>query len=114
MDLEPLWERRLDDFDRGASVLEPADLENRQTYEARHNESAIDTIISGFRERRQRILPRLERMSPSDLARASLQPRLRQPMSVVDLCFFVAEHDDHHLAAIDALAHRSEEHTSEL
>jgi hypothetical protein len=30
-------------------------------------------------------------------------PRLEQPMTVVDLCFFVAEHDDHHLAAITSL-----------
>lgn len=29
------------------------------------------------------------------------RPRLRPaPMSVVDLCFFVGEHDDHHLASI--------------
>ena len=42
-------------------------------------------------------------MSPAELARTALHPRLRQPMSVVDLCFFVAEHDDHHLRTIDEL-----------
>jgi uncharacterized damage-inducible protein DinB len=104
MDLEPLWERRLDDYDRGAAVLHPADLNNRQTHEARHNDSAIDAILAGFRERRQRVLERIERMPAAELARVALHPRLRQPMSVVDLCFFVAEHDDHHLATIDVLA----------
>ena len=32
VDLEPLWERRLDDFARGAPVLHPADLQNRKTH----------------------------------------------------------------------------------
>ena len=104
MDLEPLWDRRLDDFDRGAEVLAPADLENRRTHDARHNDAPIGRILAGFRDSRERILERLEKMSPAELARVSQHPRLRQPMSVVDLCFFVAEHDDHHLATIDALA----------
>ena len=103
LDLEPLCERRLNDFDRGAEVLEPADVENRRTHEARHNESRIETILAGFRESRQRILARLDGMPPEARARVSQHPRLRQPMSVVDLCFFVAEHDDHHLATIAAL-----------
>jgi hypothetical protein len=32
-----------------------------------------------------------------------LHPRLNQPMRVVDLLFFVAEHDDYHLARISEL-----------
>ncbi len=31
---------------------------------------------------------------------AVVHPRLKQPMSMVDLFFFIAEHDDHHLARI--------------
>ena len=42
-------------------------------------------------------------LPPDQLARTALHPRLRQPMSVVDLCFFVAEHDDHHLRTIKEL-----------
>ena len=33
-------------------------------------------------------------------------PRLGTPMRLVDLAFFVAEHDDHHLAQITFLAHQ--------
>jgi len=31
---------------------------------------------------------------------SSLHPRLKTPMRIVDLAYFVAEHDDHHIAAI--------------
>ena len=104
LDLEPLWEQRLDDFDRGAPVLQRADLRNRKTHDARHNDRLLDDILRQFREIRERLVQRLERMAPAELARVSSHPRLQQPMSVVDLCFFVAEHDDHHLATIDALS----------
>ena len=102
-DLESLWDQRLDDYDAGATELHAADLENRKTHEAHHNERPIADILADFRAVRRRIVERLTRMSPAELARTSLHPRLRQPMSVVNLCYFVAEHDDHHLRTIDEL-----------
>ena len=103
LDLEPLWHRRLDDYETGAEMLHPADLENRKTHEARHNERAIGEIVAQFTDVRGAIVERLARMTPAELARTALHPRLRQPMSVVDLCYFVAEHDDHHLRTIEEL-----------
>jgi uncharacterized damage-inducible protein DinB len=103
LDLESLWDQRLDDYDSGAPALHPADLENRKTHEAGHNDRAISDILAEFSAARGAILGRLSRMTPAQLARTALHPRLQQPMSVVDLCFFVAEHDDHHLHTIDEL-----------
>ena len=103
VDLESLWDLRLDDYDAGATELHPADLENRKTHEAAHNDRAISDILADFSVVRGRIVARLARMTPADLARTALHPRLRQPMSVTDLCFFVAEHDDHHLRTIEEL-----------
>jgi uncharacterized damage-inducible protein DinB len=102
-DLEPLWEQRLNDYDAGAAELHPADLENRKTHEAGHNDRAISDILAEFRDVRGRIVDRLAGMTSAELARTALHPRLRQPMSVADLCFFVAEHDDHHLRTIEEL-----------
>jgi DinB superfamily len=103
-DLEALWDRRLDDFDRGAPVLQAADLANRRTHEARHNDRPPGDLVATFRTARMAIHARLSKMSSRDLARVSRHPRLDQPMSVVDLCYFVAEHDDHHLAAMRDIA----------
>jgi uncharacterized damage-inducible protein DinB len=103
LDLEPLWDQRLDDYDSGAEELHPADLDNRKTHDAAHNNRAISDILSDFATIRCSIVARLAQLTPAQLARTALHPRLRQPMSVVDLCFFVAEHDDHHLRTIDEL-----------
>ena len=100
LDLESLWEQRLDDFDAGVKVLHPADLENRKTHDANHNARESQDLLREFRTARMRIVRRLEAMDGEQLTRVALHPRLQQPMSVVDLGFFVAEHDDHHLATI--------------
>jgi uncharacterized damage-inducible protein DinB len=103
LDLESLWDQRLDDYNAGAAELHPADLENRKTHTATHNDRPISDILADFAAARTSILDKLARMSPAELTRTALHPRLRQPMSVVDLCFFVAEHDDHHLRTIEEL-----------
>lgn len=103
LDLEALWDARLDDYDAGAAVLHPADLENRKTHEANHNARDIGALLREFRQARERIVARLEKMQDAELSRVALHPRLQQPMSVVDLAYFVAEHDDHHLTTIAGL-----------
>jgi hypothetical protein len=46
---------------------------------------------------------RLAGWSPAEFERSALHPRLKQPMRAIDLCLFVAEHDDHHLARVAEL-----------
>ena len=46
----------------------------------------------------------LESLDHEHFARSALPPRLNVPMRLVDSMLFVAEHDDHHLAAITELA----------
>ena len=104
LDLEALWDRRLDDFDRGEPMLQTADLQNRRTHEARHNDRDPRTLVEAFRTARTAFLTRLNGMTPEQLARLSRHPRLGQPMSVVDHAAFVAEHDDHHLATMTEIA----------
>jgi uncharacterized damage-inducible protein DinB len=102
-DLEPLWLGRLDDLAEGREELRPADLENTATWEAEHNKAPMASVLAEFRNRRANLVKRLESLDPTHLNATALHPRLRQPMTVVDLCFFVAEHDDHHLATVSGL-----------
>ncbi len=104
MDLEPLWAGRLDDLLTGAERLRPADLDNRESHEAEHNRAGLDAILARFRKERMVTVARLDRLEASDLGRSAIHPRLELPMTVVDLCYFVAEHDDHHLARITQIA----------
>ena len=102
-DLEELWAARLDDLIGGIKQLRAADLQNRKTHEAQHNARRLEEILAEFRKARSRLVSRLENLSATDLRCTALHPRLHQPMTGVDLFFFVAEHDDHHLATISRL-----------
>jgi uncharacterized damage-inducible protein DinB len=100
LDLEPLWLARVDDYLTGGSELTAADLTNRKTHEAHHNARPVDEILTQFRAARLQLLRKVETMDAALFARAMVHPRLKQPMRLVDHLYFVAEHDDHHLASI--------------
>jgi uncharacterized damage-inducible protein DinB len=100
LDLESLWMSRVDDFLAGGDTLTVADLRNRRTYEANHNARLLTEILADFRAARMRLVDRLAQLDPSLYSRTMLHPRLQQPMRLVDHLYFVAEHDDHHLAKI--------------
>lgn len=103
-DLDELHDARIDDFLGGMPVLRPADMENRKTKEANHNAHSMDTILRSFRATRQHFVYRLENLDDDVIARVAEHPRLMQPMRLVDMAYFVSEHDDHHLAKIAAIA----------
>ena len=98
LDLEPLWLRRVEDFVGGRSELSVADLSNRKTDEANYNTQSLDKILMGFRGARALLAERAEELEPALFSRVLIHPRLKKPMRLVDHLYFVAEHDDHHLA----------------
>ena len=100
LDLEPLWLARVGDYVAGSDQLTPTDLSNRKTDDANHNARPLKQILADFRTARGILLKRVEDLDPSLFARAIPHPRLKTPMRLVDHLYFVAEHDDHHLARI--------------
>jgi uncharacterized damage-inducible protein DinB len=98
LDLEPLWLARVEDYTAGTEQLTAADLRNRKTDEANHNARPLEQILAEFRAARERLLKRVDELDPSLFTRAIPHPRLKTPMRLVDHLYFVAEHDDHHLA----------------
>ena len=102
-DLERLWRGRTDDLLSGAEVLRPADLENRATEAAGHNAASSAELLARFRRLREEWLQCLDTLDVSDFRRSARHPRLDESMRLIDLCLFVAAHDDHHLARIGVL-----------
>jgi hypothetical protein len=103
LDLESLVSQRIDEYLAGNSALHAADMSNRKTYEASHNEVPVTTILKAFRTARHEIVDRLESFDADVFARSALHPRLQVQMRLVDMLFFQAEHDDYHLARISEL-----------
>lgn len=103
LDLEPLGMKRLDDYEAGRSPLHAADLMNRKTHDANHNATPIAGILAGFRAERTEFVRRLDACDETFIQKTALHPRLQMEIRLLDLTFFIAEHDDHHLARISEL-----------
>ena len=69
-------------------------MSNRATETAGHHQTPIIAILTNLRSRRSAWVSKLDSVTEADVA------RLQQRMRLVDWAYFVAEHDDHHLAAI--------------
>jgi hypothetical protein len=99
-DLEELHEGRIDDFLARKENLRPADMDNIKTKQALHNEKQIEDILTRFKEKREHFVNRLLQLDDETLNSKSIHPRLQVLMRPIDMAYFTAEHDDHHLASI--------------
>ena len=102
-DLEELWFGRLEDFLSGEQTLRAADMSNSKTHNADHNKKKIEKLLEQFSVARSKLIEKVQNVDDGAASLTALHPRLQQPMRLIDALFFVAEHDDHHLAKIRQL-----------
>jgi hypothetical protein len=105
-DLDELHDGRIDDYLAERDAMRPADLMNRKTWEAGHNQRNSEELLAAFRAARKHFVDRLEAVDLEVLKRSAVHPRLNVQMRLIDMAYFVAEHDDHHLASIRTIARR--------
>lgn len=101
--LEPLWLRRVRDIIAEKETLSEADLTNKATDKGKFNTKDLEDLLDEFGERREELLSLLRKLKPEDMQKSAKHPRLETPMRIIDLAYFVAEHDDHHLAKISQM-----------
>ncbi len=98
-----LWEPRLVDFKNREKELHPADLNNTKSKETNFNVQSLDDLLKQFRAKQENLVLQFESFSDEDASLSAFHPRLQKPMRLIDLAYFIAEHDDHHLAIITDL-----------
>jgi hypothetical protein len=94
-EVDMISNKRIDEIVAGADLLSPAVFEPQD-----YNPWPIEKVLSFFLEARKSNLERYARLNLQELTRASTHPRLKTKMTPVDLAYFDAEHDDHHLLKI--------------
>ncbi len=98
-----LWEPRIVDFKNREKELHPADLNNTKSKTTNFNNYQLDELLKTFRAKQENLVRQFESFSDEDAALTAFHPRLQKPMRLIDLAYFIAEHDDHHLAIITDL-----------
>lgn len=102
-DLEDLWYGRIEDFLSGTPVLKAADMTNAKTHNANHNAKQFGELLQEFSHARDRLIKKVEDLDETNITAVAVHPRLGKPMRLADSLFFVAEHDDHHLAKMRSI-----------
>jgi uncharacterized damage-inducible protein DinB len=108
--LEPLWRTRIHDILEKKPELTPTDLDNKKTSEAGFNFYTLADLLQNVADERKETLSLLDSIHVKDQHGTSLHPRMQQPMRIIDIMYFTAEHDDHHIGVIQqmlALQHGS-------
>lgn len=104
--LEPIWQIRLAEIAEGKPDMLAIDLKNIATDESAFNSISISEIIQDFKTVRAKTMAFLDTLTTDAFLHSSLHPRLQQPMRVIDMMHFVAEHDTHHLHTIQNIIKR--------
>lgn len=87
--------KRIAEMCSGADTLSPAVFEPQD-----YNPWPIERVLTFFEGARHETLLAFHALDEHQLHAASMHPRLKVLMTPVDLAFFDAEHDDHHLLKI--------------
>lgn len=104
LELDALHLRRIDELASGKETLTAADMKNHATWNANYNARSFAEVFEEFMQRRFELLDKLSKLDHAGLGRVGLHPRLQTPMRAVDVACFAAEHDDHHIAALEQLS----------
>ncbi len=97
-DVETLWNKRLEQFLLGEKELVAADMSNPKTKNANHNKIEMQELIQNFTVVRTKFVNKIENLTEKEIGFTAQHPRLNKPMRLIDMIYFVAEHDDNELA----------------
>ncbi len=90
--------KRIDEMIAGAEMLSPAVFEPQD-----YNPWPIEKVLDHFYKTRSENIAKYKSLPEPTLSKSSIHPRLNVSMTPVDLAWFDAEHDDHHLVKITEL-----------
>jgi len=95
-EVDEIANKRIGEMVRGISPMSPAVFEPRGDY----NQQSLQDVLDFFQRNRDQNIKFYNALTDTDLEKSSLHPRLKVQMTPVDLAWFDAEHDDHHLVRI--------------
>ncbi len=103
VEVDVIANKRIDEITSNVEVMSPAVFEPKD-----YNPWPIEKVLDFFRENRLSNLTKYEMLSEEQLKKSSLHPRLKVKMTPVDLAWFDAEHDDHHIVKINEILQHSQ------
>jgi hypothetical protein len=97
-EVDEVANKRLDEMVAEAPEMSPAVFEPQD-----YSTWPIGKVVELFKKNRLNNIKKYNTIKEGDLLKSSKHPRLKVMMTPVDLAWFDAEHDDHHLVKINEI-----------
>ena len=97
-EVDEIANRRIDEMIAGIPVMSPAVFEPQD-----YSSWPIIKVLEFFKTTRLSNIKKYRSIKESELLKSSQHPRLKVMMTPIDLAWFDAEHDDHHLVKINEI-----------
>ncbi|MDZ4714311.1 MAG: DinB family protein [Cytophagales bacterium] len=97
-EVDEVASKRIGEMLQGVPVMSPAVFEPKD-----YDPWPIGKVLDYFQNTREKNVKTYDAIHPADLVKSSIHPRLKVPMTSIDLAWFDAEHDDHHLVKINEI-----------
>lgn len=91
---------RVEDWQSLSERLTPIDLADQGPYLEATRKREPGDVLEEFRLTRKEFVRSVQDLPPPVLGHFALHPCLERRMRPTDMCLYLAEHDDHHLATI--------------
>jgi len=101
-EVDQVGNKRIDEMTSGITTLSPAVFEPQD-----YNPWPIEKVVSFFIQTRRANLEKYKNLSEEEVIKSSLHPRLKVHLTPIDLAWFDAEHDDHHLVKMNDILEAS-------
>lgn len=97
-EVDEIANKRIDEMISGATIMSPAVFEPQD-----YSTWPISEVLQLFSRNRWSNINKYSQIKEHDLLKSAMHPRLKVTMTPVDLAWFDAEHDDHHLVKINEI-----------
>lgn len=98
--LQDRFDGRAEDFERERDRLCEISLHDQEPILQAHRRRTVGDALEEFRLKREAFAHRVARFKDDVLNHTSFHPCQNKRMRPMDMLFWIAEHDDHHLATI--------------
>ncbi len=101
--LQDRFDPRVDDFQQRRTRLCNISLHDQEPIVQGHRSRMLGDVLEEFRLKRLEFAKRVERLHRRSLEHVAYHPCQDRTMRPMDMLYWIAEHDDHHLASVRAL-----------
>ncbi|WP_020533251.1 DinB family protein [Flexithrix dorotheae] len=98
LEMELVWQKFISSILKGKRIINLSNTKSPASPQL--NNENVDHLLIQFADQRRITLETISKLKNDKIFKNAFYTPLQRPLSILDLAYYMAEHDDHHLARI--------------